>query len=273
MLEVLGVTKSFPTSHSARGRSGRVSTEHVAQTVVNEVSFTVGSGQVFGLLGESGAGKSTLAMIIAGLLEPDRGDVVLDGVSIPQDLREQGGRYARSRLRMLFQHPGSALHPSMTIEANLMQVLRKFHPDESEMWSKQVVLALDEVGLARTYLGKYAHELSGGEKRRVGICRALLTSPAMIVADEPTAGLDLSVQTQVIGLFLQLKADRNMSMILITHDLFVASACCDTIGVMRSGRLVDLGRYEELSDPARKRDPFTQELFSANYAISLGKNE
>ena len=220
---------------------------------VEGVSFTVAPGEVLGIVGESGCGKSVTNLSILGLLPKPQGRIV--GGSVMFDGRELVGLPERemqkvrgNRIAMIFQDPMTSLNPYLTVEEQLAEVgqlhLRLSRPDAV----KRAVALLDRVGIsdAANRIRSYPHEFSGGMRQRVMIAMALLCDPALLIADEPTTALDVTIQAQILDLLRELRRERGMSIIFITHDLGVVAGICDRILVMYAGRVVEEAPTREL---------------------------
>jgi oligopeptide/dipeptide ABC transporter ATP-binding protein len=227
---------------------------------VDGVSFAVETGQTFGLVGESGCGKSTVAGCILRLLRPDAGRVVFQDRDMVA-LEGPALRQARQRLSVVFQDPQSSLDPRMAIESTVRAPLRVQKLGRGRTLKEQVVAGLEEVGLGREHLRRYPHEFSGGQRQRIAVARALITNPDFIVLDEPTSALDVSVQAQVLNLLRDIQQRRDVSYLLISHDLTVVRHMSRRIGVMYLGTLVEVADTDALFDsPAH---PYTQALLDA----------
>ena len=229
---------------------------------VDKVSFQVKRGEVFGLVGESGSGKTTTGFVILGLLRPNSGSVVFDGVDMSKTTDEEF-RLMRRRMQMVFQDPSSALHPQMRIGQNVMEPLRIHRIGNSDERKAKAMEMLERVGLnpSETFFDRYPHELSGGQKQRVVIARALILRPELIVADEPVAMVDVSVRIQILDLMMKLKEEFDLTYVFITHDLSAASYVCDRIAVMYLGRVLELAPKDELFD--NPQHPYTRALLAA----------
>jgi len=240
-LEVSGLTKHFRERKGGLSAflNGTMDSMPVLKAV-EDVSFAVEKGETFGFLGESGCGKTTLARTLLRLTEPTAGEARLEGQSIFSMPSEKIRTQFRARVRMIFQHPDAALNPAYTVRMTLEQALR-LHTDLSaaERTGRAEEL-LDQVDLSSDYLDKYPDELSGGQKRRIGICRALSTQPDVIVADEPFSGLDISLQEQIVNLVQQIQERHTLTTLLISHDTGLMRRLCDRIGIMKDGRLVEV---------------------------------
>ena len=225
---------------------------------VRDVSLTVGRGEVVGIVGESGCGKSTLARLILRLIEPTGGRVLFDGTDLGA-LGKRGMRQIRKRMTMVFQDPYSSLDPRYTLGEVLAEpfaVQRETPPPG------RIADLLDQVGLARAMEQSYPHQLSGGQRQRAGIARALARSPELIVLDEPTASLDVSIQAQVIELLSNLRRDLGLTYLFISHDLGLVRYFCDRIVVMYLGAVVEVLPAAD----ARPRHPYTRALLDSTFA-------
>ena len=209
------------------------------------VSFTLEAGRSLGVVGESGSGKSTLARLVMALERPDAGHVWLDGTDLHRQ-RPAALRAARAKFQMVFQDPFGSLNPRSTVLQTVVEplaVLQQATPAEQLERAQE---ALADVGLAREDLHKYPHEFSGGQRQRLAIARALITRPALIVADEPVSALDLSVQAQVLNLLQDLQQRYGMSYLFISHDLAVVDHLCDEVLVLHEGRAVEQGPVRQI---------------------------
>ncbi|NJN72313.1 MAG: ABC transporter ATP-binding protein [Limnothrix sp. RL_2_0] len=229
---------------------------------VDGINLDIYEGEILGLVGESGCGKSTLSRTILQLVKPTGGKVVFEGKELNR-LSVAEMRPERRHLQMIFQDPHASLNPLMTVGENVGDPLRIHALAEGEEIKKQVMLMLEKVGLTPTaeYYGRLPRQLSGGQQQRVGIARAMITRPRLVICDEPVSMLDASIQAQVLELMQALKAEFNLTYLFITHDLWVAKFLCDRIAVMNQGKIVELGKTEEIfNDP---QHPYTQKLLGA----------
>ncbi|MDH6260529.1 ABC transporter ATP-binding protein [Bradyrhizobium sp. BR13661] len=227
---------------------------------VDDVSFQVGQGETFGIVGESGSGKSILARSIIGLLpisiaKRAGGKIEFDGQDL-MELSEAGMRKVRGRdIAIIFQDPLTSLNPVLPIGRQLVQVLRN-HTDLSRRAAKErAVELLAEVGIpgARQRAEEYAHRMSGGMRQRIVIAIALACNPRLLIADEPTTALDVTVQAQILELLRRLQESNGMSLIMITHNFGVVAEMCDRVGVMYAGRMVEQGNVAALLTKPRMR--------------------
>lgn len=234
---------------------------HPLFRAVHGVSLAIVRGRSLGLIGESGCGKSTLARIVLALDRPTAGTVRLDG----EDLFEiSGSRLValRRRMQVVFQDPYGSLDPRHKVGWIVGEPLSVLAPDLSRSGRRErVAEVLDAVGLAPRHADRYPHEFSGGQRQRIAIARALVTGPDFIVADEPLSALDVSIQAQILNLMIDLRAQRGVTFLLISHDLTVVNHVTDEVAVMYLGRVVEQGATADVfANPAH---PYTALLLSA----------
>lgn len=227
---------------------------------VDDVSFSIKRGETFALVGESGCGKSTTGKTLLRLTDATSGEVRFKGEDI-LSLPYEKMRSLRKEMQMVFQDPYASLNPKMTIKQILLEPLRvhkKYSPEER---MKKIVDILEIVGLSRSHLDRHPNEFSGGQRQRIGIARAVVLNPDFIIADEPVSALDVSVQSQVINLMLELQKEFGLTYLFISHDLSVVEHMTDRVAVMYLGKIVELADTEELF--ANPKHPYTQALISA----------
>ncbi len=228
---------------------------------VDGVSFRVAPGETLGVVGESGCGKSTLGRAILQLLPVTAGEVVWLGRPI-QNLATEAMRPLRRDMQIVFQDPLAALDPRMTVGEIIGEPLDTFEPAISKAEGKvRVQEMMAKVGLSPHMLNRYPHEFSGGQCQRIGIARAMILNPKLIVCDEPVSALDVSIQAQIVNLLMRLQRELGISLILISHDLSVVRHICHRILVLYLGRMMEIASRDELY--ASPRHPYTQALISA----------
>jgi len=227
---------------------------------VNGVTFEIGPGEAVGLVGESGSGKSTIARSIVRLLEPTAGQIAYRGQDIAH-LPEREMRPLRSRLQMVFQDPALSLNPRLTVRQTLSEPLKLHKIVRNGDLDSHLNRLMDLVNLERRYLSRKPGELSGGEKQRVGIARAIATGPEFVILDEPTSSLDMSIRIQVIDLLRRLQGELGMAYLFISHDLSTVRYLCSRVIVMYLGKIVEEGPVEDIF--TNPKHPYTQALLSA----------
>jgi oligopeptide/dipeptide ABC transporter ATP-binding protein len=248
LLQVEGLTRHYPV-----GRGGVV-------RAVEDVSFSLWPGETLGIVGESGCGKSTLARTVLRLLEPTRGRILFDG----EDIGTLGTREMRRRRRhmqMVFQDPMASLDPRFTIRRILEEPLVVHGFGDRRARAARVRELLERVGLDASAADRYPHEFSGGQRQRIGIARAIALEPKLVVLDEPVSALDVSVQSQILNLLMDLRDQLRLSYLFISHDLAVVHAIADRVAVMYLGRIVELTTVDRLF--ARPAHPYTRTLLAA----------
>jgi len=234
---------------------------------VSQMSFDIKAGECLGVVGESGSGKSTLARAIVGTVPSSNGQILFEGADLARmDTRQR--RVHRRDVQMIFQDPLAALNPRMTVGDIIAEPLVTHEPKTPRIEVKRRVAELMErVGLLPNLINRYPHEFSGGQCQRIGIARALILKPKLIICDEPVSALDVSVQAQVLNLMSDLKDDLGLTYLFISHDLTVVQHISDRVGVLYLGRLVEEATPEELFD--NPKHPYTQMLLAA--APKLGE--
>ena len=254
LLEVENLNMHFPI------RGGVLQREVGRVFAVNDVSFDLAPGETLGIVGESGCGKTTLGRALVRLYEPTSGRVRFDG----RDVGALDGaelKALRADMQMIFQDPYTSLNPRRTIERTLEEPLVLHGVRSREERQRKVRALLDTVGLRVSDLPKYPHEFSGGQRQRIGIARALVLEPRLVIADEPVSALDVSIQSQVLNLLVNLQSEHDLTYIFISHDLTVVKYISDRVAVMYLGRIVELADADEIYE--RPRHPYTQALLAA----------
>jgi peptide/nickel transport system ATP-binding protein len=254
-LEVRDLSKTFPVGGSLFGRS--------QVHAVEDVSFSLKPGTITALVGESGSGKSTVARLIARLYDPTSGSILFDGGDVAHARRRRDVVRYRSQVQLIFQDPFGSLNPVKTVRHHIERPLRIHDVVPSSQVEERVYELLTTVGLVPPdeVARKYPHELSGGQRQRVAIARALAVEPKVVLADEPTSMLDVSIRIGILNLMLKLKEERNLAFLYVTHDLASARYIADDILVMYAGQIVERGPVEQvLADPLH---PYTRLLLAA----------
>lgn len=232
-----------------------------ALRAVDGVSLALEAGKTLGLVGESGCGKSTLARALTGLTSVSAGRLLLNGQDVTAATRRQWRGY-RAQVQMIFQDPLASLDPRMTIGQIVTEPLTYLRPDCNRRERRRRVLEmLDRVGMAAAHLNRYPHEFSGGQCQRIGIARALVVEPKVLVCDEPVAALDVSIQARIVTLLMDLQREMGMAMLFIAHDLAVVRQISHEVGVMYLGKLMEHASTQTLF--ATPRHPYTRALLSA----------
>lgn len=243
---------------------------------VNGVDFTVNEGEALGLVGETGAGKTTTALSIMQLV-PDPPGIILDGEILFEDKniilnteKENQGMRGNG-ISMIFQDPMTALNPIMTIGDQLAEVVATHKKLKKSQVKESVIELLEVVGVKRDRYDDYPHQFSGGMKQRVVIAMALLCNPRLLIADEPTTALDVTIQAQVLAIISDLRVRYNMAMVLITHDLGIVAETCDTVAIMYAGQIVECGTVREVY--LHPRHPYTVGLFGSIPKLNAEETE
>lgn len=250
LLETYGLTKLYSVRRGFRSAQLHA---------VDHVDLQIGRGECVGLVGESGCGKSTLARLVAGLIAPSAGAIRFGDA----DVSALSDRKARARVQAVFQDPHESLNPGFSAfdcVADPVRSLLKIR--EPKALEARVLAAFDDVGLPRELARRYPHQLSGGQKARVGIARAIAVDPELIILDEPTSALDVSVQATILKLLGELRARRGMSYLFVSHDLEVVRLICDRIVVMYLGRVIESAPTASLLE--RPAHPYTRALIAAS---------
>lgn len=233
----------------------------LALKAVDDVSIKLYEGETLGIVGESGCGKSTLARAIIGLVPTKEGSVVWMGQDLAQ-LNDKAMRLKRKEIQMIFQDPLASLNPRMSVGDIIAEPLKTFYPELTKQEiNDQVKIMMEKVGLLSNVINRYPHEFSGGQCQRIGIARALILKPKMIICDEPVSALDVSIQAQVINLLKELQKEFGLSLIFIAHDLSIVKHISDRVLVMYLGNEMEYGESGALFD--EPKHPYTKALMSA----------
>ncbi|MBW4077664.1 MAG: ABC transporter ATP-binding protein [Acidobacteria bacterium] len=255
LLEVRNLVKEFPVA------TGSIFGRKAAKVhAVSDVSFSVREGETFGLVGESGCGKTTVGRLVTALESADSGDIVMNG----EDITKMNRRTLRSKRRdfqLMFQDPYASLDPRMRVGRILREPLAIQKIGSRAEQGQIIEGLLDDVGLPRQAVSRYAHEFSGGQRQRIGLARALALTPKLVVADEPVSALDVSIRSQVLNLMKRLQSTHGLTYIVISHDLAVVKYLADTIGVMYLGKLVEIGPSDIIYE--HPVHPYTARLIEA----------
>lgn len=251
MLEVTGLKKTFTSGIISR----------TVTKAIDDVSFYIEKGETLGLVGQSGCGKSTLGQCILRLIEPTAGKIVFNGTDITA-LDNRVLNSIRPSMQMIFQDPDSSLDPKMTIGQSIAEPL-KLKGNNREKTDSKVIELIKQVGLSPEHINRFPHQLSGGQNQRAVIARVLALEPIFIVADEPTASLDISVQAQILNLVKDLKEKYALTMLFISHDLELMKHMCDRVAVMYKGKIVEIGNIDEIFH--HPLHPYTKLLLKGDY--------
>lgn len=256
LLEIKGLKKYFKTPRGLLH-------------AVDGVNFTIDTGKTLGVVGESGCGKSTLGRVIVQLLEATDGQIIFDGQDVTHLGKKELKQYRRN-MQMIFQDPFSSLNPRMTVSEAIKEPLIN-HRDflAGRKIDDYVQEIMNTVGLAPRLIDSYPHELDGGRRQRIGIARALALNPKFIVCDEPVSALDVSIQAQILNLMMDLRDEKGLTYIFITHDLSVVKHIADEIAVMYLGVLVE--KCEAKTAFVKPLHPYTQALLSAIPSINIDR--
>ena len=233
--------------------------EEVIDALKN-INISVNKGEYVAFMGPSGSGKSTLGRLMLRLIEPTAGEINFDDVNLLK-LKNTELRKIRSKMQMIFQDPMSSLNPRMSIRQLVSEPLEIHRNLKASEQNAAVEEIITKVGLEKSALDKYPHEFSGGQRQRISIARAVINNPSLIVADEPVSALDVSIQSQILNLLMDLRNDLNLSFVFISHDLSVVRHIADEVAVMYLGNIVEIAPADQLfSNP---QHPYTQALISA----------
>ena len=255
----------------------RLSITFGGQPAVSDVSFSIAEGETLGLVGESGSGKSATSLAILRLLPPSAtitGGIAYKGVNLLTLEAEAMRRHRGRDISMIFQEPMTALNPVMQVGAQIAEAAEVHNPGLSRGSVKEMVIeAMHQVGLADAArrMRDYPHQFSGGQRQRILIAMAIVNRPRLLIADEPTTALDVTVQAQILALLRQLRDAHGLSMLFISHDLAVVSQIADKVAVMQQGSIVELASSRELF--AAPRNPYTRKLLAAAPTMSTDREK
>lgn len=229
LFEIRNVTKTF---------YGNRSIDRADNTALKDVSLEVYEGEILGIIGTSGSGKTTLLRCVLGLEKPDAGDIIFRGKEVHHLNGSDLFTFLRSKVRLIYQHPEAVLNPGLKINEILKQPYYLYN-DGNDKVDEEINNLLEEIGLPTEYLGKFPGQLSGGEKRRVSIARALITKPEILFADEPFAGLDKILQFKMLKLLMGIKKEHNLTLVMISHDVDIMREIVDRLIIMDAGNIVE----------------------------------
>ncbi len=258
LLSVNNLRKEFPTKHGV-------------VLAVDDVSFTVGESETLAIVGESGCGKSTVAMTLLGLIDSDGGRVVVDKATGNGFEGKNRNSQLGHDMSIVFQNPYSSLNPKMKVRSIIAEPLKTAFGLRGDALDQQIETQLREVGLGREHMNRYPHEFSGGQRQRIAIARALALKPRLLILDEPTAALDVSVQAQVLKLLKDLQSELGVSYLFISHDLATVEYLSNRVLVMYLGRVVESGPVERVF--THPRHPYTRALLDSVPSINPDKRD
>ena len=250
LLEVENLKQYFPVSKTYTTKA------------VDGISFKIYEGETYGLVGESGSGKSTTGRSIIRLYNPTEGKIIFDGKDISGKMDKETEQYLRTNMQMIFQDPMACLNPRKKAKEIIAEGLEIHHlyKDENEL-EKKVYDILEKVGLSKEQATRFPHQFSGGQRQRLGIARALIMNPKLIIADECISALDVSIQAQVVNMMKDLQEELGTTYLFIAHDLSMVKYISDRIGVMHLGHIVETGTTDEIFE--NPIHPYTKSLLSA----------
>ncbi|MEX3746866.1 ABC transporter ATP-binding protein [Lysinibacillus xylanilyticus] len=262
LLEINHLKAYFPVKRKSMKEEKKVI------KAVDDISIEIFRGETLGIVGESGSGKSTFGRTVLKLVEPTSGEILYKGQPI-QHLKGNKLQTYRNQMQMIFQDPFASLNPRMRIGAIIEEPMKLQLTLTKAQRKERVKELLQKVGLSEDAMQKFPHEFSGGQRQRIGIARALAIHPEFIIADEPVSALDVSVQSQVLNLMMDLQDEFHLTYLFISHDLSVVKHISDRVAVLYLGRVVEIGTKKELF--AKPLHPYTQALLSAIPVVNFDK--
>lgn len=254
MLEISHLSKTYTSGFLGNRRVD----------AVKDVSFQIHTGEIFGLIGESGSGKTTLTRMIGGFLKPSSGEITFEGKNLVK-ANSREWHQLHQQIQFVFQHPQLTFHPRRNIYFACAEPIRLYHLDRHMSERDMIRHMLRRVGISEDQWHKYPHEISGGQAQRIAIARALSLNPKLLICDEPTSMLDVSVQAQILRLLLRANEKYHVAMLFISHDLDVIRAVCQRVAVMHKGEIVETGTIEEVF--GNPKHEYTKKLLSAHMEV------
>ena len=254
MLEISHLSKTYTSGFLGNRRVD----------AVKDVSFQIHTGEIFGLIGESGSGKTTLTRMIGGFLKPSSGEITFEGKNLVK-ANSREWHQLRQQIQFVFQHPQLTFHPRRNIYFACAEPIRLYHLDRHMSERDMIRHMLRRVGISEDQWHKYPHEISGGQAQRIAIARALSLNPKLLICDEQTSMLDVSVQAQILRLLLRANEKYHVAMLFISHDLDVIRAVCQRVAVMHKGEIVETGTIEEVF--GNPKHEYTKKLLSAHMEV------
>lgn len=255
LLEIKNVTKRYS--------SGIIRNRYV--DAVNDVSFSIEEGEIFGLIGESGCGKSTLTKMILGLLKPNSGQIIYNGETDLTKVNAHRWKMLRKEIQCVFQHPQMTFNPQINLYFSCAEPLRLYHLVPRAKEEQVIREMMEKIGISYDQMKKYPHEISGGQAQRISIARTLALKPKLLLCDEPTSMLDVSVQAQVLKILKDANEKYDLAMLFISHDLEVVEKMCSRVAVMQNGQIIEIGTTEEVFH--NPKCDYTKKLLDARISI------